>query len=120
MRNQSGKLGEDFAASYLQQNRCRVDARNYHSRYGEIDVIASNSRFLIFLEVKTRAAAAMVSPLEAVTLSKQRKIIRTAQSYLLRYPTNLQPRFDVMGITTDATGTVIQHFTYLKNAFSVK
>ena len=118
MRNESGAFGEAYAAAYLEQHRCKIEARNFHSRFGEIDVIASNTKYLIFLEVKTRAADAMVRPLEAVTLSKQRKIIKTAQYYLLRFPTQLQPRFDVMGIVCGADGRSVLHSTYLKNAFS--
>lgn len=119
MKNESGAYGEDFAAAYLQQHRCKIEKRNFHSRYGEIDVIASNTKYLIFLEVKTRAKNAMVRPLEAVTLSKQRKIIKTAQYYLLRFPTQLQPRFDVMGIVAGEDGHSVLHFIYLKDAFTV-
>lgn len=117
MKNESGAWGEAFAASYLQQNHCKIEARNYHSRYGEIDVIASNVKYLIFLEVKTRRMDAMVSPLEAVTPTKQHRIIRTAQSYLMKFPTELQPRFDVMGIITDSSRHIIKNYVYLKNAF---
>lgn len=119
MRNECGSFGEQFAADYLIQNRCQIVARNYHSRYGEIDVIASNCKYLIFLEVKTRAAGAMVAPLEAVTPAKRRRLIKTAQAYLLRFPTLLQPRFDVMGITVGKDGKSAANFIYLKNAFTL-
>ncbi|MCH3972043.1 MAG: YraN family protein [Oscillospiraceae bacterium] len=117
MKNKTGAAGEDFAAAYLQQRGCRIVTRNYHSRYGEIDVIAANEVHLIFLEVKARAPGAMVSPLAAVTPQKQRKIIRTAQAYLMRFPTRLQPRFDVMGITMDGNTASVTNYVYLKNAF---
>lgn len=115
----AGRHGEALAAAYLVQHGCRVLARNWHSRYGEIDVIAANAGYLIFLEVKTRAPGAMVGPLEAVTRLKQQKLIRTAQAYLLDHPTNLQPRFDVMGIYLSQDGRAMEHFVYLKNAFSL-
>ncbi|WOC31022.1 MULTISPECIES: YraN family protein [Caproicibacterium] len=118
MKNESGAFGEAFAAAYLQQHHCKIEKRNYHSRYGEIDVIASNEAHLIFLEVKTRAPGAMVRPLEAVTAAKQRRILKTAQCYLLQFPTQLQPRFDVMGILTEPDGHSVRHFTYIKNAFT--
>ena len=49
-----GKLGEDITADYLCKNDFEVVARNYHSRYGEIDIIAKNSDFIAFVEVKAR------------------------------------------------------------------
>lgn len=116
----AGKRGETFACTYLMQHGCRILARNWHSRYGEIDVIAANECHLIFLEVKTRAPNAAVGPLEAVTTAKQRRLIRTAQLYLFAHPTNLQPRFDVMGIVLSRDGRTFLHFTYLKNAFSAE
>lgn len=113
----AGKRGETIACTYLIQHGCRILARNWHSRYGEIDVIAANERHLIFLEVKTRAPNALVGPLEAVTPAKQRRLIQTAQLYLLAHPTNLQPRFDVMGIVLSRDGRTFLHFMYVKNAF---
>lgn len=112
-----GRLGEDLAVRFLQARRCRIEARNYHSRYGEIDVIASNSRYLIFLEVKLRRQGALVPPLQAITPAKQRKIRLTAQQYLQQHPTQLQPRFDAMGITLAQDGRVLR-YVYLKNAFT--
>lgn len=116
----AGKRGETFACTYLMQHGCCILARNWHSRYGEIDVIAANECHLIFLEVKTRAPNAVVGPLQAVTPAKQRRLIQTAQLYLLAHPTNLQPRFDVMGIVLSRDGRTFLHFTYIKSAFSVE
>ena len=118
MRSKLGRWGEAFAAAYLQRKHCVIQARNYHSRYGEIDIVASNEVHLIFLEVKTRKKDAMVGPLAAVTLSKQIKLIKTAQLYLLAHPTLLQPRFDVMGLIMTPLGEM-QQYEYIKNAFSI-
>ncbi|MCI1956416.1 MAG: YraN family protein [Oscillospiraceae bacterium] len=116
MDNSSGALGEQYTARYLETHGFEIVRRNFHSRFGEIDLIAQDFRYLAFVEVKTRAKKAPVGPLEAVTASKQRKIIRTAMLYLQANPTGLQPRFDVAAVTTEAGVPVA--IRYLGNAFS--
>lgn len=116
MVNASGFLGEQATADYLKRNGCSVDARNYRCRFGEIDLIARQGEFLIFVEVKTREQDSMANPLEAVTPAKQRKIIRTALLYLQTHPTVLQPRFDVSAVT--ARNGVPVSIQYLTDAFS--
>lgn len=117
MRNDSGKAGEDYAANLLSEKGYQILVRNYHSRYGEVDIIAQNSDFLVFAEVKTREEHSMVSPLEAVTASKQRKICKTALVYLQSHPVSLQPRFDVIGLTTRRDSCEIVSAEHIENAF---
>ncbi len=92
---QKGITGEALVAHYLIQQGYRLVARNYHSRHGEIDLIAENGTFLAFVEVKTRRGQRFSAPREAVTTAKQRRIRQTALIYLQNCPTDLQPRFDV-------------------------
>ncbi|HEX3016505.1 MAG TPA: YraN family protein [Caproicibacter sp.] len=118
MDNSSGASGEQYTVEYLEKKGFEIVQRNYHSRFGEIDIIARDSCYLIFTEVKTREIGSLVGPLEAVTVSKQRKIIKTALRYLQMNPTALQPRFDAAGIATkDGIPVSIQ---YIPNAFSCK
>ncbi|WP_277668287.1 YraN family protein [Caproiciproducens galactitolivorans] len=119
MNNASGKTGEDYAARYLEDMGFQITARNYHSRFGEIDIIAENKEFIVFVEVKTRNKNYEVSPLEAVSLGKQKKIGKTAILYLQSNPSDLQPRFDVIGMTTDA-GNRILSIEHIENAFMIK
>lgn len=116
MDNSSGVLGENYAADFLKDTGYSIIGRNYHSRFGEIDIIAEDGKYIIFAEVKTRSAESMVNPFEAVTRSKQKKIIKTAMCYLQKNVCCLQPRFDVIGITIGSEGKVIS-VKYLKNAF---
>ncbi len=116
MHNDSGKIGEDYAADYLLQNGYQILERNYHCRFGEIDIIVRNDQYLIFTEVKTRNEKHMVSPLEAVTVGKQKKLYRTALVYLQSHPTQLQPRFDVIGIITNTNNAVLS-MEHIENAF---
>lgn len=73
MNRPTGRLGEDYAVSLLEQKGYQIIERNYHSRYGEIDIIAQNGKYIVFAEVKTRDENYQVSPLEAVTPGKQKK-----------------------------------------------
>lgn len=114
-----GKSGEDITAAYLRKKGWAITKRNYHSRFGEIDIIAENDEYIIFVEVKTRAENSLTSPAEAVNLSKQRKIMLTAEDFLSKFTCELQPRFDVAEVTTykNADGSFRYSLNYIKNAF---
>lgn len=118
MNNASGKIGEDFAVEFLLQKGYDIIERNYHSRFGEIDIIAQNSSCIVFVEVKTRDENYQISPLEAVTAGKQKKLYKTALLYLQSHPTPLQPRFDVIGITTKNDHYTIKSTEHIENAFT--
>lgn len=93
-----GNWAEDRAAQLLCDAGFRIVEQNYHSRYGEIDLIAVQGQQLIFVEVKARAYSQYAAAVESITATKQLKIIKTAllylqaQSVLLEYDL----RFDVI------------------------
>lgn len=110
----TGNLGEDFAENYFKKQGFTTQ-RNYHSRYGEIDLIAQNDEYILFVEVKTRKAGTIVSPVEAVDYRKQQKIILTAQDYLMKSGNEKQPRFDIFEAwQTDGR---IYKFNHIPSAF---
>ena len=111
----TGKAGESHVAKYLEGKGCRILKRNFHCRFGEIDIIAENDAYLLFVEVKTREEGSLVNPFEAVTPQKQQKIVLTAGLYLTQHPTRKQPRFDVAAVTT-RKGKIVGE-DYLENAF---
>ncbi len=114
-----GFAGEDLTAEYLKEKGFIITERNFHSRFGEIDIIAENEQYILFVEVKTRSEGALVSPAAAVDLRKQQKIIMTANTYLSRAFCELQPRFDVAQITVRTVGGREEFsMDYLENAFS--
>ena len=82
MKTASGRAGEEHIAQWLVDHGYEMVARNYHSRYGEIDLIAQKAPYLCFIEVKTRTSAIFGRPAEAVTL-KKRKHIKTAARFFL-------------------------------------
>ena len=108
-----------MVAAFLQKNGWSVIKRNYQCRFGEIDIIAEKDKTIIFVEVKTRAENSIVSPREAVDSRKQQRIILTANDYISKTETLLQPRFDVAEVTTlsRADGTTGYRLNYIENAF---
>ena len=98
MANLLGPWGEAQAADYLRWKGYTLVAANYRCRFGEIDLIVRNRRYLVFVEVKLRKSAGFAQAREFVDFRKQQRIRATASMYLSRYPTSLQPRFDVIEI----------------------
>lgn len=117
----SGQFGEAYVAWRLEKKGARILARNWHSRYGEIDIIAQYQNLILFVEVKTRRQGSESNPLEAVTRGKQRRLICTAQAFLLQKQewAAYQPRFDVAAVWLGESGKVCA-FTYVPGAFDAR
>ena len=96
--NLTGAWGEAVAAEYLRKKRYELVAAGYRCRFGEIDLIVKDRKFLVFVEVKLRKSADFAKALEFVDRRKQDKLRVTASMFLSQNPTNLQPRFDVIEI----------------------
>ncbi|MDR3314026.1 MAG: YraN family protein [Oscillospiraceae bacterium] len=94
--NSDGARGEALAATYLERKGFRILARNYRIRQGEIDLVAADAEYLLFVEVKTRKAGAWLRGEEAVDAHKQARLLAAAEHYLSREPCEQQPRFDVI------------------------
>ena len=94
--------------------------RDQLDRYGEIDIIAKNSEFIAFVEVKARNEKALERPAAAVTSAKRRKIIQTALIFLSEFEYDLQPRFDVCEITIDNRTNMLIELNYIENAFDTE
>ena len=110
-----GNRGEQLVADYIRKKGYIISARNFRTKYGEIDVIAENDDEILFIEVKTRSDHTTVRPYEYVNLSKQRKIFITADIYLKNNGFGLQPRFDVAEVLVSKTGEM--SLNYIGNAF---
>ncbi len=121
-RLSKGAVGELLAARYLRKHKYTLLAANYRTRFGEIDIIAANRKYIAFVEVKQRNSAAISTPQEAVTAEKQQKILRTAALYLQTHPTKLQPRFDVISVVMDETDDPLayQSITHFPAAFEAE
>lgn len=93
-----GKWAEAQAAAHLLDAGFSLVEQNYHSRYGEIDLIVLRGQQLLFVEVKARALSQYAAAVQSIPLSKQVKIIKTAMLYLQAHPVLLEYdlRFDVI------------------------
>ncbi len=110
----SGTAGEQYACKFLSKKRYKILSRNFQTRFGEIDIVCRDKNNIVFVEVKTRGQQHIASGREAVTYSKQGKIIKAAVQYLQQNPSTLQPRFDVVEVTEDGGKYSAEHII---NAF---
>ena len=115
--NSKGKIWEIEAANYLRKHRYKLVDTNYTTRFGEVDLIVKNRKYICFVEVKQRDVKSIALPREFVTYSKQQKIIACAKMFLMQNKTNFQPRFDVVEIYTD--NNKIKSIKHLENAFDL-
>lgn len=113
-----GRWGEDYTANYLVKNGYVILERNWHCRFGEIDLIAQKGEILAFVEVKTRRLGSLTTPEEAITAAKRHKLYLSAECYLQSCPETLQPRFDVAAVTARSRGGITpERFDYYESAF---
>lgn len=109
-RQQTGREGEEAAAAYLRARGYRILERNRRFRAGEIDLVAEEGGFLVFVEVKTRTGSSFGSAAEAVTLEKQRRLVRLAGLYLAQRGGPPPPcRFDVVTVEPGPQGAWVCH-----------
>ena len=112
-----GNKGEQCAVRYLKRRGYKIVQTNYSCRFGEIDIIAENKDYIVFVEVKARSRNSIASPREFVDENKQQRIIMTAQMYLSKNGMEKQPRFDVIEVRTDKI--IKDKIDHIENAFSV-
>lgn len=113
-----GQWGEALVAQDLRKKGWSIQAAGYRCRMGEIDLIAANRKFLVFVEVKLRKNDHFATAAEAVNFRKQERLRAAAQLYLARYPTQLQPRFDVAEVyAPQGVDTPNPRINYIENAF---
>ena len=114
----TGAWGEALAAEFLRKKHYKIVASGFHSRFGEIDLIAQNRKYLVFVEVKQRKSDRFAQAREYVDHRKQDKLRMTASVYLSQNPTKLQPRFDVIEIyAPEGTATVTPEIYHMEDAF---
>lgn len=107
-----GRQGEAVAAEYLTRQGWEVVARNWRTRAGELDIIARDGDWLVFVEVRARRAGRKGAtptagiPEESVTPRKQLQLITLADAYLFELPFNGPVRIDVIALELAADGSV--------------
>lgn len=119
---QVGNLGERVARDYLKKKGYQILAKNYYFRIpgnpqkGEIDIVAKKGDLTVFFEIKTlterRGLTSYISPEEKVGFSKMRKLVKTAESWLVKnkIPLNSKWQIDILAIEISDEKTKISHF----------
>ena len=110
---QIGELGEQYAAAWLESQGWRTLDRNWHCRYGELDIVSrDDTGIIVFVEVKTRRTLRYGTPQEAVTSSKQINLRHAAVQWLSdsdhRTPHN-GVRFDVVTVIVRDGKPLVHH-----------
>ncbi len=112
-----GDAAEEIAKHYLIKQGLIIEMQNYHCRFGEIDIIARSESLYIFIEVKYRQKSTFGGAISAVSLSKQKKIQKSAQMYLQQQQLNeynTAIRFDVITIDGELNQPTLN---WLTNSF---
>lgn len=113
-----GNSGEDAAVKYLKKKGYIILERNFNIRGGEIDIIAKKDGYIVFTEVKTRSNEDYGGGLEAVNYTKQQRMLKAAQLYLMKY-SDTPARFDVVVVNghMDGKKLKIEKIEHIENAF---
>ena len=112
--NKLGKDGELVALMFLQKEGFSILKTNWNFQKAEVDIIAKDNEFLVFIEVKTRGNRKFGKPEDAIDKKKIALYKDAAEGYLEQYPTETEIRFDVMSIVITKDETEIE---YIPNAF---
>ena len=113
-----GQIGEELAAKIMRKKGFRVVDTNWKFGHLEMDVIAVSRKEIAFVEVKTRTTSyGGKRPEEFVDELKRRRMAAAANAYIKFHKIDLTPRFDIIGITMDATTHEVKEVTHLEDAF---
>jgi putative endonuclease len=115
-RRADGARYEDLALAHLERAGLRLIARNYHCRYGELDLVVGDGEVVVFVEVRYRSASAFGDGVDSIGAAKRAKLVRAASAFLAEHPrlAGAACRFDVLAI---AGGTGSPSIDWLRNAF---
>ncbi len=107
--NAIGQQGEKMALSHLKEKGYKILACNWRFQKAELDIIARYDQSLVIVEVKTRTSTEFESPKEAVSIAKQRRIIKAANAYIEEHNLDLECRFDIVSIVLGSNKADIEH-----------
>lgn len=107
--NDIGKKGEALALNYLREKGYYIRETNWLYRKAELDIVAEFEDQLVVVEVKTRTSREFESPKEAVTIKKQKHIVRAADAYIQQFDIDLECRFDIVSVLIEGNNIDIEH-----------
>lgn len=107
--NELGKQGEEEAIKYLRQSGYKILKHNWRYDKYEIDIIAQDEEYIVFVEVKTRSSHEWGNPEDAVSKGKIKRIVEAADFYLREHDIDMPARFDIMAIVWTGKKFEIEH-----------
>jgi putative endonuclease len=124
LRRKHGELGERIAEEHLTRRGYEILGRNFRTRYGELDLVATGSGALVFCEVKTRLVGSRRGPdgpLDAIGPRKRERLRKMAGQWLAENADGSRPyardlRFDAIGVILTPAGRLLA-LEHLENAF---
>lgn len=111
----TGKIGEQHAVDHLIKKGYKILELNWQFKHKEIDIIASDGKNLVIVEVKARTAPYLTEPEDAVTLKKQKFLILAANEYIQIKNIEIETRFDIITVVFTGKTVLIEH---IEDAFS--
>ena len=111
---ETGKWGEDQAATFLLSKGYLILKRNYRFQKAEIDIVAQKEKTIVAVEVKTRIGNAVQAPFCAINKAKQRNLIKAINWFSQKWTTPMEVRMDAISVVKCGEEIIIEH---LEDAF---
>lgn len=104
-----GQHAEAIVAFWLEKQGASILARNYHTRYGELDLIIQEEELLTFVEVRSRTRASTHAALHSIGHSKRSRLLKAAQLYITQHYPDYEPRiaFACVGVSFRWDGSIV-------------
>jgi putative endonuclease len=112
--NELGKIGEELAVEFLQQNGYTILETNWTFQKAEVDIIAQKENTLVIVEVKTRSSIDFGLPQDFVKPTKIQLLVKAADAYVVSNDLDVEVRFDIIAVYKEGKGFKIEH---LEDAF---
>lgn len=110
--NDLGKKGEALAVKYLAEKGYQILDTNWKYIKEEIDIVATEKDFIVFVEVKTRSSEIFSSPEESINNKKQKYLVNAADAYIKKYNIETEARFDVITIILKGNESQLEHIPF--------
>lgn len=116
LHNRIGKLGEDIAVKYLEENDYYIVERNYRNKFGEIDIIAEKDNYTVFIEVKSRSSENYLQLAESLYYKQLEQIKKAAIYYFAKENIHFNNiRFDLIAMKINPEAKIIDKLKHFKN-----
>ena len=117
-----GRFGEDAAAQYLTDNGYTIKGRNVRFGRHELDIIAEDDEYIVFVEVKTRTNLQMGLPREYVSPAKKQNTVAAASEYLRENRSEKRARIDVIEVYLErgTEAPAVSKINHIRNAFGAR